>query len=56
MDRIVNKARNHKEAEMWDILQQINMTPQERLEAAELLRRRVYGDDVKDVREWHDRK
>jgi len=56
MERIVNKAKNHTEAELWDILQQINMTPQERLDIASELRRRVYGEDVKDVREWHNRK
>jgi hypothetical protein len=51
MERVVNIAKNHREAELWDIQQQTNMTPQERLEIAKELRRRAYGDDVKDVRE-----
>ncbi len=53
MERIVNKARNHKEAEWWDILQHITMTPQERLKVAEELKKRVFGEHTKDVREWH---
>jgi hypothetical protein len=56
MDRIVNKARDFQEAEKWDILQQVRMTPQERLEAAEVLKKRVFGHDQKDVREWHGRR
>ncbi len=56
MERIANKARNHKEAEIWDISQHINMTPQERLEIVDTLKKKVYGEDVKDVREWHNKK
>jgi len=53
---IVNKAKRFQEAHRWDILQQVRMTPQERLKAAQLLKERVYGRDAKDVREWYDRK
>lgn len=56
MDRIVNKAKNFKEAEEWDILQEVKMTPQERMEAASNLRKRVYGEDTQDVREWHPKR
>ena len=43
MERKVNIAKNHKEAEKWDIKQQINMTPEERQMAAKELKRRFYG-------------
>jgi hypothetical protein len=50
MKRIVNKSKNHKEAEEWDIIQQINMTPEERQQAAKELKIRVYGNNVKSMR------
>jgi predicted Fe-S protein YdhL (DUF1289 family) len=56
MERIFHKSRNFKEAEEWDILQHISMTPEERQEVAAELRRRVYGRSVPDVRETHRRK
>jgi len=39
------------QADLWDIEQQIHMTPQERRSVAEELRRRVYGESPPDVRE-----
>jgi hypothetical protein len=54
MERIVNIAKNHKEAEKWDIEQQINMTPRERQMAAKELKKRFYGSnppDLKDCRQ-----
>lgn len=51
MERIVHISRSFEEAEEWDILQSIMMTPEERLEAAKELRDRVYGKDRPDVRE-----
>ena len=51
MERIVNIAKNKKEAEEWDIQQQISMTPRERQEAARILKERVFGTNVPDVRE-----
>ena len=54
--RIVNKAKGFKEAEAWDIRQQINMTPDERIRVSRLLRKRVYGKHCVDVREWHRKK
>ena len=55
MKRIVHKSHSFKEAEKWDIQQQINMTPQQRLEAAKELSKRVYGTNLLDVREHHER-
>ena len=51
MERICNKAKNFKEAEDWDIEQQLHMTPEERQEAAKVLRERVYGQNTVDVKE-----
>lgn len=51
MERIVNKAKNHKEAEKWSIIQEINMTPEERQKIAKELKRRFYGNKIKSMRE-----
>ena len=55
MKRVFHKAKNKKEAEEWDILQQISMTPDERLFVADKLKKRVYGERVPDVKEAHKR-
>lgn len=51
MERVVIISKNAKEAEEWDIKQNLSMTPQERQEAARILKERVYGKNVPDVRE-----
>jgi hypothetical protein len=53
MERISNKAKNYKEAEDWEILQEVNLTPEERQKIAKELKRRFYGDKPRDVRESH---
>ena len=53
MERIVYKAKNFKEAQEWDIQQHLQMTPQERLDVARLLKLKVYPPDAKDVRACH---
>ncbi len=53
MERVVHKAKSFKEADEWDIQQQISMTPEQRLQAAKELRDRVYPRDAKDVRACH---
>lgn len=56
MENIINKSKTFEDAEKWDILQQIEMTPEERQKAAVELRRRFYGDDVPDIKEAEKRK
>jgi hypothetical protein len=56
MERVFQKCRNFKEAEEWDVLQHIGMTSEERQDVAAELRKRVYGEDVPDVREAQLRK
>jgi len=51
MKRIVNKSKNHKEAEKWDIHQQISMTPKERQKAAKELKKKFYNPVPPDVRQ-----
>jgi hypothetical protein len=51
MERVVNISKNAKEAEEWDIKQQLSMTPAERQEAARILKERVYGKNCPDVKE-----
>lgn len=51
MERVFQRSKNFKQAEEWDILQHIRMTPEQRQEASEQLRDRVYGSHTPDVRE-----
>jgi len=53
MERIVKIAKNFDEAEEWDIIQHVQMTPEERQEVASELRKRVHGTDIPDVRDSH---
>jgi len=50
MERILNKAKNSNEAEKWDILQQIKMSPEERMKVAKELKKKFYGNNPPDVR------
>ena len=50
MERICKKSKSYKEAEEWDIKQQLAMTSEERQAAAKELRKRVYGPNPKDVK------
>ncbi|MEE9449024.1 MAG: hypothetical protein V3V72_03150 [Ignavibacteriaceae bacterium] len=50
MERIFNKAKNNKKAAQWDVLQQISMSPEERMKVAKELKNRYYGNNPPDVR------
>ncbi|MGO9482329.1 MAG: hypothetical protein ACLP05_11200 [Candidatus Kryptoniota bacterium] len=50
MERIVNKAKSHKDAEEWDVAQQVAMAPEQRQEIAKELRERFFGVNNADVR------
>ena len=56
MERVVHIAKGFKEADEWDIQQQVSMTPAQRLAAAKELRERVYPADAKDIRACHAKK
>lgn len=51
MERIVNKAKDHKEAREYEILQVINMTAEQRQRIVRELQKRYYGDNCPDIRE-----
>jgi hypothetical protein len=51
IEPVVHKAQSFAEAEVWDILQNIRMTPEERRRVARELKRRAYGDNCPDVRD-----
>ncbi len=51
MKRIVHKTRSFQEAEEWNILQHIQLTPEERQAVVAKLRKRVYGKKPPDIRE-----
>jgi hypothetical protein len=50
MDRIFHKAKNNKEAELWDIQQQNNMTSGQRQEVAKELKKRFYSKYITPMR------
>jgi len=54
--KIVHISRSFKEAEEWDIQQQIQLSPEERQHIALILKRRAYGRRVPDVREYHKKR
>lgn len=56
MKRVYHKSKDYQEAENWDILQHIRMTPEERQEAAKELRKRVYGENAPDIKQATNRK
>lgn len=51
MKRIVNKAKGHKEAYEWDNKQHLEMTPEQRQQAAKILKGRYYWKSNIDVKE-----
>lgn len=53
MERVIKKSEGFIEADAWDVLQQTRMKPEERQKVATELKRRVYGEEVPDVREAH---
>jgi len=54
MKRVFYIARNFKDAERWDIEQNISMTPAQRLKASWRLKTRIFPRR-KDVRASHPR-
>ena len=51
INSVVNKAANSREANLWDIKQQKNLSSEERQAIARELKRRVYGENPPDVSE-----
>ena len=53
MERIVHKTKNFKDAEKYNINQNISMSPEQRQAAAKKIKERVYGKSNPDIREYH---
>jgi len=53
VDRIVKKTRSFREADRWDIRQNLSLTPEQRIQIAHALRKRAYPANAKDVRACH---
>ncbi|MEO6029036.1 MAG: hypothetical protein ABIR79_19395 [Candidatus Binatia bacterium] len=56
IEPVSNVARTFAEADAWEIEQLARLTLDQRLEIAELLKRRAYGTDQPDVREFERRR
>ncbi|MBN2554166.1 MAG: hypothetical protein JXB06_15415, partial [Spirochaetales bacterium] len=53
MERVFNKFSDYAEAEQHDIEYYIHLSVCERRAIAALLKKRVYGENVPDIREYH---
>ena len=53
MERVVKKSRSFREADRWDMRQNLALTPEQRIQIAHALRKRAYPGKHKDVRECH---
>ena len=51
MQRVVHKSTSFKEAEDWDVYQNSQMAWNDRLKMSEILKKRAFGENCKDVRE-----
>ena len=53
VERIVKRSRTFREADRWDIQQNLALTPEQRIQIAHALRKRAYPGKAKDIRECH---
>lgn len=56
MPRVFHKTTRFEEADAWDIAQHRAMTPEERMRAATVLKKRHWPGEHPDVREWERKK
>jgi len=56
MVRNQKKFSNFEDAEQHDIEYYIHLSADQRQAIARVLKKRAYGDDVPDIREYHKRK
>jgi len=50
MERVVDIAKNHRQARAWDIRQVVEMTVEQRQAIAKRLKEKAYLKDTPDVR------
>ena len=56
MERVFKKFSGFEEAEQHDIQYYIHLSVEQRQNIAGILKKRAYGNDVPDIREYHNRK
>jgi len=56
MERVFRRFSNFDEEEQHDIEYYIHLSVAERQAIAGMLKKRAYGDDVPDIRAYHNRK
>jgi hypothetical protein len=56
MERVFRRFANFEEAEQHDIEYYIHLSVDQRQAIARVLKKRAYGDDVPDIREYHKHK
>jgi hypothetical protein len=56
MERAFKKFSSFEEAEQHDIEYYIHLSVEQRQNIAGILKKRAYGKDVPDIREYHKRK
>ena len=56
MERVFKKFSGFEEAEQHDIQYYIHLSADQRQAIARVLKKRAYGNDVPDIREYHNRK
>jgi hypothetical protein len=54
LERTVHKSHDFETATKWDIHQHLELSPEERLRAARMLKERAFPSDAPDVRECHE--
>jgi len=56
MERVVRKCSSFKESEQQDIEYYVKLSVDERQAIARELKRRAFGDNTPDIRQYHNRK
>ncbi len=56
MERVCQISKSFEEADHYDRAQAKALTPNERLHIARRLQRRVFKEDVIDIKAWHRKK
>ena len=53
MERFVHRAKGFAQADEWDVAQHKRLTLHERLRQSDELKKRIFGNNPLDLRQWH---
>jgi hypothetical protein len=56
MKKVFHKSKSFKEAEEWDVIQHVRLTPEQRQRAAAELKKRVFGEGIPAIRKVQKQK